>query len=312
MMWVAWRNYRLVMIFGMVLLAGVAAFIIATGLHQLALFNDLGLAATGNAVSEQRNKFLDSYVDLDNIVVYFAFIPIFWGVLMAIPIIMELEQRTYRLSWTQSISRRRWLWTMLGIAILGSLVFSGILAALLSWWYAPRMQFQDPFGPMFYRGGVLPMVHTIFTLTLALIIGMFMRKSAIALLVAVVISIMVILGSGGNVRAHYIPPVQNMAPTTRALEFPEVPERSWIIEFYLVDNTGNRLSVDQVNEINAGIAKGDIEIENRIISQGVRYLVLFQPADRFWLFQIIEISLFLIVSLLLVSFIHWGIVWRMK
>jgi ABC-type transport system involved in multi-copper enzyme maturation permease subunit len=194
MIWVAWKHYRLVMVLGLVLLAGVSAFLITTGLQQLALFNELGLTNANNINPESVSRFLNSYDTLDNAVMSFPFILAIFGALLVYPIIIEFEQGTHRLAWTQSVTRRRWLWTKLAAALLGALVFSVILSALINWWYAPREQLQVPFDRFFVLRGVMPIAIIVFSLALALIMGVLTRKMVIALLAALVIFLVVMFG----------------------------------------------------------------------------------------------------------------------
>src|SRR5436305_1877495 len=59
------------------------------------------------------------------------------GVLLATPFLLELKNGTYRLAWTQSITRGRWIAVKLalatGAAVLGALA----LVVLMTWWRAP-------------------------------------------------------------------------------------------------------------------------------------------------------------------------------
>ena len=50
---------------------------------------------------------------------------------------LELENGTYRLAWTQSITRRRWIVTRLGPAIGAALVAAIAVTVLVTWWRTP-------------------------------------------------------------------------------------------------------------------------------------------------------------------------------
>ena len=63
-----------------------------------------------------------------------ALIGTFWGA----PLISrELETGTYRLAWTQSVSRTRWLAVKLGLAALASMATAGLLSLMVTWWSSP-------------------------------------------------------------------------------------------------------------------------------------------------------------------------------
>jgi ABC-type transport system involved in multi-copper enzyme maturation permease subunit len=134
----------------------------------------------------------------------FPFILAIFGALLVYPIITEFEQGTHRLAWTQSVTRRRWLWTKLGASLVGALTFSVITLALVNWWYSPRDQLQVPFERFFVLRGVMPVAITVFTLSLALIVGVLTRKMVIALLVALVIFIVIMFGFEDNVLTQTI------------------------------------------------------------------------------------------------------------
>lgn len=68
---------------------------------------------------------------------WFAFLPVVIAVIFAAPFVLELERGTYRLAWTQSITRRRWLAAKLTIALGGAGLAAAITAALLTWWRRP-------------------------------------------------------------------------------------------------------------------------------------------------------------------------------
>ena len=63
-----------------------------------------------------------------------AIIGIFWGAPL---VARELESGTYRLAWTQSITRTRWLAVKLGVIGLASMAVAGLLSLIVTWWASP-------------------------------------------------------------------------------------------------------------------------------------------------------------------------------
>jgi len=49
----------------------------------------------------------------------------------------ELETGTYRLAWTQSVTRTRWLAVKLGVVGLASMVVAGLFSLMVTWWFSP-------------------------------------------------------------------------------------------------------------------------------------------------------------------------------
>ncbi|WP_441248039.1 hypothetical protein [Kitasatospora sp. McL0602] len=57
------------------------------------------------------------------------------GLFLGAPLLArEFETGTYRLAWTQSVSRRRWLAARLGVPLAVTLAGSTVLAAVSTWW----------------------------------------------------------------------------------------------------------------------------------------------------------------------------------
>ncbi len=182
MTWLAWRQYRTELLIGLALLAAITAFLIPTGLTKLSEFHSSGLSAcvsSDEVCQDLRSALAQKYTDLSPIVFYFNLVPAVVGILLAAPLISELETRTTRLAWTQSISRERWLATKLGAAFLGALAFSIVFTLLMTWWYAPfdhSALVGKDVGLSFDFEGVMPFVHTLFAFGVALLVGVWSRS----------------------------------------------------------------------------------------------------------------------------------------
>src|SRR5712672_1994999 len=73
--------------------------------------------------------------------------PMLIGALLAAPIALEIEQGTYRLAWTQSVTRSRWALVRLGAPILVGLGIGSLVAAISSWSMEPVNQVQGALRP---------------------------------------------------------------------------------------------------------------------------------------------------------------------
>ena len=63
-----------------------------------------------------------------------ALIGIFWGAPL---VARELEAGTFRLAWTQSVTRTRWLAVKIALVGLASVLAAGLLSLLVTWWSSP-------------------------------------------------------------------------------------------------------------------------------------------------------------------------------
>src|SRR5207247_399934 len=85
--------------------------------------------ASGQFLSHDR--FLQNALDLTARLAP-ALIGIFWGAPL---LTRELETGTYRVAWTQSVTRSRWLLTKLGLVGLATVTVAGLLMLTITWWY---------------------------------------------------------------------------------------------------------------------------------------------------------------------------------
>ena len=191
MTWVAWRQYRTELLIALAILVAMSAYLVPTGVDKLAEFRDGGLEScldAGGSCGELRDRFTNSYGSLSGIVGWFHLAPAIAGLLLAAPLVMDLEHRTYRLAWTQSVSREHWLAMKLGFAIAGVIVFSLLLTLLMTWWYTPLDRSATyagkDLGDSYGFEGLMPLSYTMFALALALAAGAVSRRILAAIPVA--------------------------------------------------------------------------------------------------------------------------------
>src|SRR4051812_7774845 len=130
MTWFTWRQTR-------VQLATVYALVVAASVT---------LAVTGHRLAHLAStttNFYDLLTGRDRFQFYAgiyvlatapALIGAFWGAPL---VARELESGTYRVAWTQSVTRTRWLATKLGITALATAVAVGALSLAVTWWAKP-------------------------------------------------------------------------------------------------------------------------------------------------------------------------------
>ena len=114
-----------------------------------------------------------------------ALIGMFWGA----PLIAhELETGTFRLAWTQSVSRRRWLWVKMGLVGLASALTAGLLSLMSTWWFSPIDKVsQNRFSPAsFGLHGFVPAGYAAFAFALGVTAGLLFRRTLPAMAVTLV------------------------------------------------------------------------------------------------------------------------------
>jgi hypothetical protein len=137
MIWLTWRQQRLEILLGGALLALLTIFVLVTGLDMASAYQRLGLAgcltAATPACATITAAFSNQYGAMGGLLTWLALLPLVFGVLLAAPFVLELEQGTYRLIWTQGITRTRWVTLKLGLLLASALLSALALTALLTW-----------------------------------------------------------------------------------------------------------------------------------------------------------------------------------
>ncbi len=227
MSWVAFRQCRTELLLATAAWVVLAIYLVPTGLQKRETFEDSGLAAcvdAGSDCGDLSNRFIASYDATNAVVGWFNLVPGVVGLLMAAPIVIEFERRTYRLAWTQSITRGRWFAAKLAMALLGVTAFSAALTALMTWWHAPLDRMDMRFGQSFNFEGIVPFAYTLFALALALAAGAVTRRTAPAMLGALVVfaivrlSVELTLRPGGSGPVGYVESLNDQFWKYQAIE----------------------------------------------------------------------------------------------
>ena len=173
MIWLAWRQFRTQ---AFVVAAVLAVLGIALGLdgsHLVHLY-DTTVAmcrlhgdcspVTQNFESQAKwNHALDALV-----LVAPALFGAFWGAPL---IARELETRTNRLAWTQSVSRSRWFLVKVAALGVASLITAGLLSFMVTWWAAPYDRLMGSPYTVFDQRDVVPIAYALFAFALGVSAG---------------------------------------------------------------------------------------------------------------------------------------------
>ncbi|MDA0184078.1 hypothetical protein OJ997_27465 [Solirubrobacter phytolaccae] len=261
MTWVAWRQQRAELVLGAAVLAVLAALFIPTGLHMSGAYETDGAAACVGTPSGGCAQLLDAFDARFSTIIgvtgWFAFLPVVIAVIFAAPFVLELERGTYRLAWTQSITRRRWLAAKLTIALGGAGLAAAGTALLLTWWRRPLDNFHGRIEPgAFQLEGIAPIAYAMFAAALIIALGTIMRRTIAAIGLGIVAFLAVRVAIETLVRPHF-------ASTLQAREGMNL-DTAWVVDGRM-----------------------------------------YHPSSRFWAFQGIETSLYLVLTLGLLGLVAW-------
>jgi hypothetical protein len=217
----AWVQARIQTAVAVAALAAAAILAAITGPRLLRLYNTVvATCGSRNDCASVTTAFLSSYrlvqVALPPVLLVLpALIGAFWGAPL---VARELETGTFRLAWTQGVTRQRWLAVKLTLVGLASMAVAGLLSLILTWWFSPidRVQMNQLTPAMFGVRGITPIGYAAFAFALGVTAGAFIRRTLPAMAATIVVFTGVRLAFSLWVRPYLITPLR----VTSALVMP--------------------------------------------------------------------------------------------
>ncbi|HEY8631042.1 MAG TPA: hypothetical protein VIL73_10970 [Gaiellaceae bacterium] len=296
MAWVTWRQHRLQLMIGGGVIASLALVALVTGLpirtayHREALSSCLP-PATRSGCDIIVRHFQSEFSSGVRAAQFLILLPALVGAFIGAPLLArELEHGTYKLAWTQSVTRRRWLLSktlLLGVAVVVGAI---VVSALVMWWRRPFDSLEGRMSPSgFEIEGLVVPAYALFALTLGVFAGATLRRSIAATSAALVGFLGIRLAVTQLLRPHYRSPVHETAPGLT----PAGHARDWVLSNSLVDAVGQNISAGREDLAILHAQNARVDPQEYLLSLGWRRSISFQPADRFWTFQAIEAGIFL-------------------
>ncbi|SNT08463.1 ABC-2 family transporter protein [Actinomadura meyerae] len=214
MIWLTFRQFRVqaAVVFGALAVLGVLLAVSGPGLADA---YDRGLASCGSedaCATFARTFFRDHQMEYGALIALVTALPALIGLFWGAPLIArELETGTYRLAWSQSITRTRWLAVKLGLVGLAAMAAAGIAVRAANWWAGPLDEaIADRFPRMepvaFGAHGIVPIGYAAFAFALGVTAGVLTRRTLTAMAITLAVFVAVQVAMPLWVRAHLIPP----------------------------------------------------------------------------------------------------------
>jgi hypothetical protein len=242
--------------------------------------------------------------------VLFIVLPALVGAFVGAPVVArELEQGTHQLVWTQGVGRTRW--AVAKIAILAAVVAlaAGIFALMVQWWFEPmnRATGERFTWLIFDQQGIVVAGYAVFAFALGVLAGAMTRRTLRAMGVTLLLFCVVRFGVAVWVRPGLAPRAERSYPVV-ATTMPNRLVGDWIIggggpgvggiydaEGREVQGGQSFCEPDRAQECVDEYGEGAVNFE------------IFQPADRYWRFQVLEALVFAGLSFVLLGAAVWWI-----
>ncbi|MEU6729224.1 ABC transporter permease subunit [Nonomuraea wenchangensis] len=308
MLWLTWRQHRLQVLVTTALLAVLGAVLLISGLGTADFAAQNAPAADcvadTPACSAYRVEMNERMYSVGELLGWLpllapALIGAFWGAPL---LAREFEQGTHQLTWTQSVTRRRWLAAKIvglgAVVTLGGLALAGIVEPWLAAFDVPPYN-VDRFDLRWFRlVGIMPAAWWLAAFVLGVGTGALFRRTLPAMAVTLAVCALAFFGLLRAPSSYATPERAVQAEVIDELE----PEGSLHVTSYWIDGSGVKYTAQDRDLALAGPCGTDATTKKYAkcsFSHGYRQVAEFHPADRFWRFQWTEAGILLIPALAL-------------
>jgi hypothetical protein len=313
--WVGWRQQRTETLIAGAVLVVLAAVAIPVGVHMASVYTHEGLAACagnpqpGSSCGLAIPSFQIRFTLLDILFTWSTLLPPIAALLFAAPFVLDLDGGTYRLLWTQSITRRRWIVTKLGLGIAATVLVAVLLSILATWLRAPLDHINGRLSSSTYDAeGLVPIAYALFALGVAVALGAVWRRTVPALLTAFVVYVVARAFVDGWLRQRLVDATTATwriggggGPSDSTLN------RALVIHQYISDKSGRALpGANEVCVRVAGALPHTHISAPCLLPNAHDYMTtVFIPASRFWELQATEFGIVAGIGALLVAAAGW-------
>jgi len=291
MIWVTWRQHRAQAITCLALFCALAAIAIPYGLAMRATFSNDGLPAClarsgGGGCPAAITSFVDEFGRGAGTLINLPLIAIpgFLGIVVGAPLLgRELERGTWRMAWTQTVPRTRWLITKLGLVTGGLVLFGAAVTAVMTWYHGPLDQVTSRLQPVPSNAEGLTFTASLLcSFGLAVLAGLLLRNTIGAMVAAYIAweipSAVVVLLLNGPI--HFPPPATMRIPCRAGCP---------------------GAGIGSVPPVTGHL--GDFVLG--VTRSGGELVVSYLPASRFWTLQLIDGGLYLAIAVAAIGTAIW-------
>lgn len=340
----AWLQSRTQSLSAAAILAILAIVAAITGIQLSHLYHST-VASCTSSCDLTINNFLSHHHFLQGALNFLlriapAVLGVFWGAPL---VAREFEAGTYRLAWTQSVSRTRWLLSKLAIAGLATVVTAGLFSLTVTWWFRAIDHVNGNQYDVFDARDIAPIGYALFALMLGAFVGAVARRTLPAMAVTLGGVIFARVATMLWVRPHLLPPVHELSAVTGlGVEIRNggapilsakgaTPANAWELSSHLVTSSGQRPTSGQLAAFvqqycpnfaagpagppdGSGIRKapdpGAFDLCRIQAAKVFKVATTYQPAGHYWPLQALEFGLFAVLALACAGGCYWWVTRR--
>lgn len=302
MNWLIWQLHRKQFAFALLALAVFAAVAIPTGIHITDVYRQALVTCPQTATCDNLGSILfqGDGAFFDGMALVPIAIPFLLGLFWGVPLIAkEYEEGTNKLVWTQGVTRRRWLTANIVWMLAAAAVFGAATSIIATWWgQTPNALHMSKFVPLDFDGAnLMPVVYSIFAVAVGALFGAWFRKVMLALAVTLGILTLVQIGVALGVRPLYQAPLIQRTSVDNSRD---PSGQVWILHDDIVNSHDQPVNLAEPTP-ECGAADKNSErkagtLVTCLAAHGYQWKTVYQPADRYWKFQLIEAGIYVMAT----------------
>ncbi|RAN99466.1 hypothetical protein GAR05_02711 [Micromonospora saelicesensis] len=251
-----------------------------------------------------------------------ALVGIFWGAPL---VARELESGTYRMVFSQSVSRGRWLLVKLAAGCGAAALGAGLLSLVLTEWAQPiDGASADRMNPLVFAArGIVPVGYATLAFVVGVATGLLLRRTLAAMAVTLLVVISLQIAAPFVVRPWLAQPVTtvsplhfdgdfgiSMSPDTGRMTVHVEPDRrgDWIVSSTTITSTGAEFTGPaDMTQCGPRASGGREACQRWLGEQNLSLKVSYVPGSKFWDLQWREFGVLIALTVALSLFSLWWV-----
>jgi hypothetical protein len=310
--WVTWRQHRMAIAGLIGVLGALAIFLLINGLSMHSGYDKLGLNSCGDPngprCADQLQQFRSDYQEWVQLIPrLFMFLPAICGVFIGAPVVArELETGTFRFAWTQGSNRVHWIVTKLALLAVAICVVCLAFSAVFAWWFGPwhSVVGRIASGQAYEIEGIVFTARALFAFVLGAFLGTVIGRTVPAMAATAALWLAVAWPETVLLRPLI------MKPLVVSGNNPAQLFTAWQLDHWVQDKSGHHLSQSEFNDVfrqarQSTSMMSPATFDRWLTRHGYTSWTSYQPDSRFWHFQIVESSGYVVLALLLAGATVW-------
>jgi hypothetical protein len=346
----AWIQARTQTLVALAALAALAVATAVTGVQLAHLYSTL-VAHCTSGCDLATNQFLshDTFLQ-EALTLLVRLVPPVFGIFWGAPLVArELETGTYRLAWTQTVTRGRWVVVKLAGGALATVGVMGLLMLTVTWWYRALDTVGTNRYDVFDARDIAPIGYALFAFAAGALIGAVLRRTLPAMATTLGVVVFARVATMLWVRPHLLPATRLSTSLLNAGQFGFLsqgggnvelvakgigPGGSWTLSSQFLTNSGQQATTGQTAAFvrqhcpaiihqpapPTGLGghkvvapPGAIAAFRACRTEAARtfhLLVTYQPSAHYWPLQWLELGVFSALALLCAAGCYWWVTRR--